>query len=576
MHKEIDTGLSEPLLFRRPAPPPQRFSNSYEGLKQSLHNMVDWRLMRKILNLSAQRIFSLDGSMEFWVISYLIGQFKDDQGESTDYQAAANLISTTTNFKMCFILFPLMSYFTLGGPLLGKKRVPSDEEIKTRRLSHEDIFKAAEAANAAKLQYPRLARNTLLVGAPFTAVVTSSVFFSNQLWKLLGVNANVIDLIQQFQIPLSIISPLIGVRFICDAILFMENKSFIVMSTSMSCWLLFGVFTSYFLGMGGIGAVKFPAMKIGGVFLGFFGQIVISCLIVMGVIKKSADFKDFHFLKDFFKWTREDGKQVREIVPVALANWFAIVAELTAQLAINVMAANCGSPQAAAQNFVQQIVFFFLLWTYALAQVGQQLVGIELGAGNKTSAGRNAKYTLGLSLLPAPIYLLFALKPRFLTNLTTSVDASVLQYTDSLIPYACITSTLYTFQYVMLEALRPTKKFYRALFLAISGLWSGVLAAHFLSKEQDILGIARGGLLGGGLAVTGVAYYFSKNFLMPPLEQSEVQEQEEYKLPKARVRDPHDSVSSNRYGCFSCFSRLYKRFFQTQDTDLTESTFDLQ
>ncbi len=557
--------LSLPFILTLPS------DDTVSNKNRKGYSLLDWKLIKKILSLSGQRIFSLDGSMEFWVISYLIGQFKDDQGDSTDYQAAASLISTITNFKICFILFPLMSFFTIGGPLLGKMN-PSDSEIKTNILIGDNPIAPPTEALEAKSQYNRLARNTLLVGAPFAFAATSTVLYSNQIWKLLGRSDRVIDLTQQFLQPLSLLTPVIVVRFVSEAILFMGDKSSTVMSVSMACWLLFGVFSSYFLGMGGIGKFTFPAMKIPGVFWGFCGQILISCLVLMAVVKKSANFRDFDFLKDFFKWTAIDAKQVREIIPVSLANWLAIVAELGAQLALNVMAANLGVTQLAAEDFVAEINFFFLLVTYSLGQVGQQLVGIALGAENKTEASRIAKYTLGLCLLPAPIYALFALKPRFITDLTLDVDADVLQYTDTLIPYACMTSMLYTLQYVMLETLRPTKKFYRALSLAIGGLWGGVLAAHFLSKKQDVIGIAKGSLLGGVLAAAGVSYDFSKNFLMSPQTQSypsaEFKAELEFKQPE---------LSSNRYGCFNRLRKLYKRVFQTQqETTLTESRYAVQ
>lgn len=562
MRMDRKADLSLPFILNLP-------DNRDLELKKNVAPLLDWKLSKKILNLTGQRFFSLDGSMAFWYFSYLIAQFKDDQGDSTDYQAAANLISTTTNFKICFILFPLMSFFTIGGPLLGKMKNHADRELKVNSYGDDDLFSEGEAIKA-RSEYSRLPRNTLLVGAPFVIGATSTVFFSNQLWKMLGRSDSVINLIQEFLMPLSLLAPVIVVRFLTEGILFLGEKSSTVVSIALTSWLVFGVFASYILGMGGIGNLTFPALKIPGVILGFIGQILISCLILMGVVKKSTQFKDFHFLKDFLKWTPIDAQQVREIIPIALANWFAIVAELTAQLATNIIAANLGVPQLAMEDFVAQINFLSLLWTYALGQVTQQLVGMELGADNKIEASRVAKYALGLSLLPAPLYVLLAFKPRFLTDLTSSVDADVLQYID-IIPYACLTSMLYTFQYVMLEALRPTKKFYRPLSLAIMGLWTGVIVGYCLSKDQDVFGIARGSLLGGGLAVAGVAYDFGKNFLMSPQTQTypaaEFKNELEFKQP----------VSTNRYGCFSHIRKLYKRLFQTQKTtDLTGNRFALQ
>lgn len=565
--------LSQSFLVQNQSNPALR---SFQRVRNFIYSILDWGLIAEIFKSSTQRIFCLDASMEFWVISYLIGQFKNEQGDSTDYQAAATLIANSTNFKICFTLFPLMSFFTLGSQLLGKINPPSHGKLK--RIETEDVIEDM------KYQYSRLPRNILLVGAPFALAAMSTAFFSNRFWPLLGKSSEVVDLIQQFLIPLSFTTPIISLRFITEAILFMGNKNSVVMRVSMTCWALFGVFTSYFLGMGGIGELSFPALKIPGVFLGFLGQMSISWLILMGVVKKSAAFKDFHFLKDFFKWTPEDARQVREIIPNSLAYWFATVSELTAQLGINVMAANLGVPQLAAQNFVAEINFFFLLWTYALAQVGQQLVGNAIGADDRNEAGKIAKYTLGMSFLPAPFYLLFALKPTLLTSLTLSIDNDVLQYTDTLIPYACISSIIYTFQYVMLEALRPTKKYFRPLSFAILGLWSGVLVSYYLSKEQDIYGIARGSLLGSGLAMAGVGRYFVQQFLMEPRDESYPPAEEvEPESRSESVTDyidnpapPQARASSNHHGCFGCLNRLYNRLFASKKPDLTESRADLQ
>ena len=393
-----------------------------QRLKDFIKALADWKLLKDMLWLTLQRMACFDYSFELLVLSYVIAQVQNEQGDSTDSQAAANLIIYFLNFGVAFTLYPLLPFIKIGSRLMGEaSQAAATSDCATK-------FKAQR-------KYSRLVRNSVLVGL-LPAVLSSALMFNaEEICNKLGQNPEVSRLLGQFTRPGSALLPIFMMRFLSDLLLFFNGKGHTVMWVTLGCWGLSGFGLSYVLTLG---KWSLPKMGIPGAFIGFLGQMIGSWLILNSVVKFSSSFEDYHFFRNLRRWTQDDRKQLREFIPLSLAYEATISSELLCQLATNLLVGRHPPNRAAAQNFWTLILFFSILFSQGLGQIANQMIGDSLGKKNIDLARRTAKYAVLLSVaLPAPVYIAFSLSPHLLMGLTQSVDPEVEEFGVPIIRLAC-------------------------------------------------------------------------------------------------------------------------------------------
>ncbi len=508
------------------------------------------KLPRDMLALTLQRMACFDYSFELLVLSYVIAQVQNEQGDTTDSQAAANLIIYFLNFGVAFALYPLLPFIKIGSRLMGE--VYQATEMKDYASKY-----------AAQRKYSRLVRTSLLVGIGPAALSSALMFNAEWVCGKLGQDPAVSRLLGQFTRPGSILLPIFMMRFLSDLLLFLNGKGHIVMGVTLGCWGLSGFGLSYVLTLG---KWSLPKMGIPGAFTGFLGQILGSWLILNSVVKFSPSFEDYSFLGGFCKWTKDDRKQIKEFIPLSAAYLATISTELLSQLATNLLVGRLPPSRSAAQNFWTWILFFSILFGQGLAQVGNQLVGDALGKKNLPLAQRTAKLAVMMAIaLPAPAYIAFSVDPHLLMGLMQStVNTEVQELGVPVIRAACVYSVLTTGQFVMIEILKQTDKYVRPVALSITGLWVGVGVSYLLSEAYgyDGIGVNYGAVVGAGLSLAATAGEFKRQFIDKPVVQTEASPDLETGFEEpSNARPVKLSLSSNRYGCWNSFSRIYNRLF---------------
>ena len=520
---------------------------------------IDLKLSRNMLALTLQRMACFDYSFELLVLSYVIAQVQNEQGDSTEYQATANLIIYTLNFGVAFTLYPLLPFIKIGSRLMG-------EAYKAAETGEYDVKYAAQR------KYARLVRNSVFIGITPAVVASALMFNAEWICNNLGQNPAVSRLLGQFARPGSALLPIFMMRFLSDLLLFLNGKGNIVMGVTLGCWGLSGFGLAYVLTLG---KWSLPKMGISGAFLGFLGQMLGSWLILNSVVKFSSSFEDYPFLQSFCQWTKDDRKQIKEFLPLSFAYWATICSELLSQLVTNLLVGRLpDSRSAAAQNFWTQIFFFGILFSQGLGQVGNQMIGNALGKKDFALAQRTAKYAVVLAVaLPAPVYIAVSLYPHLLMGLTQSVDPVVEERGVPVIRLACLTSVITIIQFVMVESLKQTDKYVRPVALSIAGLWAGVGISYLLSEVYgyDVIGVDYGALAGAGLSLIATAGEFKRQFIDKPAIQTEPSHSS-LNTELTGFEEPSNSrvvrtISSNPYGCWNSFSRLYNRFFGSREQE---------
>ncbi len=557
--KVVPLNLKTPLI--QPQPRTMR-----EQIKLLLDSFLsDLKLPRDMLALTLQRLACFDYSFELLVLSYVIAQVQDEQGNSTNSQAAANQIIYFLNFGAAFTLYPLLSFIKIGSRLMGE--VYQSTEIKDYASKY-----------AAQRKYSRLVRTSLIVGIGPAALSSALMFNAEWICNKLGQDPGVSRLLGQFTRPGSILLPVFMMRFLSDLLLFLNGKGHIVMGITLGCWGLSGFGLSYALTLG---KWSLPKMGIPGAFIGFFGQVMGSWLILNSVVKFSPSFEDYSFLRDFCKWTSDDRKQIKEFLPLSAAYEVTISTELLCQLLTNLLVGRLSPSRSAAQNFWTWILFFSILFNQGLAQVGNQLIGDALGKKNLPLAQRTAKLAVVMAVaLPAPAYITFTLYPHLLMGLMQStVDTEVWELGVPVIRMACLYSVLTTCQFVMIELLKQTDKYVRPVALSITGLWVGLGISYLLSKvyDLDIIGVDAGAIAGAGLSLIGTVGEFKRQFIDKPAVRTEPSRDPETGFEEpSNSRPVQPSLSSNRYGCWNSFSRIYNRLFGSRQELEPSSELTLQ
>jgi Na+-driven multidrug efflux pump len=551
----------EPLNLLMPLLPVE--TRTERKLLQRLRDFftIDRKLLKDMLLLTAQRMACFDYSFELLVLSYVIAQVQNEEGDSTDYQAAANLIIYFLNFGAAFTLYSLLPFIKIGSRLMGEAMQAANTQDLAKKL-------------IAQRKYARLVKNSVLVGAIPAALSSALMFNAEKICNQLGQNPEVSRLLGQFTRPVSALFPIFIMRFLSDLLLFFNGKGSTVMWVTLGCWGLSGFGLSYILTLG---KWSLPKMGVTGAFIGFLGQMLGSWLILNSVVKFNPSFEDYHFLRNLRRWTKDDRKQIREFIPLSLAYMATISSELLCQLATNLLVGKYPPNRAAAQNFWTLILFFSILFSQGLGQVANQMIGDFLGKNNIDLAQRAARYAVLLSVaLPAPIYLTISLSPHLLMGLTQSVDPEVEELGGPIIRLACAVSMMVSIQFVAIESLKQTDKYVRPVVLSIAGLWAGFGISYLLSEsyDYDALGVDYGAAAGAAIAMIVTLWEFKGQFIDKPAIQTgplsltltpDMEKASFEEPPSPRSAQPR--LSSNRYGCWNCFSRIYDRLFGSRQPE---------
>lgn len=512
----------------------------------TLPSRVDWPLIKSILTETGNRIICFDYSAGIIVLLYAIGQLKDDQGDNTHYKAAAPLIIYSFNLGVTMTLYPVLSFITPGSRFLGEMASASNE------------LKQAGIKN-----YSRLPKNTFLAATPFMVASMAALYYADQFWEALGEDSDVTHLVAQFSRPSTLLIPVFLGRMIDDLVLYFRGKAKLVATISMSS-LFVGLLLADTLTFNFFGQFSGPDLSILGLFLGVALQMLSSGFVMSTYIAKSAEFKDFDFRRGCFKWLPEDSKQMKELMPLALAYGSTLIAESSVQLVNSRLAGSLGVDQLAAWNYVAEVNFLGALWSHAIAQVAQQNVGIPLSSGDRALAKKTAQHSLAASMLfPLPnlFFLALMVYPRLLTMMDISAPSpEVQEYSETLIRCAAGIAWLNIGQFTMQESLKPTSDYQRPVYLSIGSLWIGAGASYFLSKVLGVYGVIAGSGVGTGLAFASVLPYFEKHF--GSFVRSEAS-------PAAALPEHQEARASSSW--FSCFSRVRNRWQRGDDVEINST-----
>ncbi len=508
----------------------------YEKLEslEEKSNAIDWALVKEILINTGNRIICFDYSFVVIVLLYAIGQLKDDQGDNTNSKAASPLIIYAFNLAVTLSIYPALSLLTAGSRFLG--------EIG----SENDAIRADGIR-----KYSRLPRNTFLVSLPFTLMASSSMAYADKFWHALGEEQAVTDLVRQFTLPGSLLMPVFLFRFLNEIPLYLQNKGSVVAITNLSS-LAIGLILCETLSFNFFGQLSGPSLGIFGLLLGVCAQILLSWLTLNGYIFKSREFEKFKFRQNIFSWFPEDTKQILELFPLAFAYACTAIAELSTQIFNSRLAGSLGTDQLAAWDYVALVAFTQMLWSHAISQVMQQMIGKNLSENKIVATNKIAKYGLVTSLVfpfPNLIFLILGIYPDCLIKMdTTQSNSNVQAYARTLIRVASASSWLANGVFTMVESLKPTKNYQKPVYWTIGSLWLGALTSYFLSQKMDIYGVIVGNLTGVIVGGIGVLHSWRKNFY------TSAQQPE----PVLRINSDDSLKSRDNY---SCFSRLKQRFF---------------
>jgi Na+-driven multidrug efflux pump len=522
-----------------------------------------WQLSKELTIEMLYRLLCFDYSFELLALNLIMPKVKDETGDSTRYQAASALIIYFLNFAVAFTFYPLIPFGAIGSGYM--KEIMFSTQPEQAHLKIANIRK-----------FSRLVRTSLIIGALPAALSSLFLFYAEPICLLLKQDREVSRLVSQFTKPTLALMPILMMRFLCDLMMMLGGKSHILSKVTLACWILSGCGLATLLTLD---YSFLPRLGIPGAFLGFAGQIAGSWLILNSFIKLSPDFENYQFLRNIFQRSRDDNEQLCTFLPMAVAYELTISSELMSQFMTTIIVGGLGSNQLAAQDIWTQIAFFSLIFNHGLGMLAQQKVGMVVGerwdnVDNIAKAQRIVKYTLGLATAYSmPIYILVSVYPRLMTDLIYNVNDEVRAYAENLIPLACLTSLVTTIQFIMIETLKQGKNYWPSVLMSNLGLWAGVGISYFLSEytELDVYGVAYGALAGAGLSLAGVFPEFFRLYLKEPqviLDRPTPTNPgigdgtTASLLPiSSSDGDRPTPVSSNNYGCFGCFSRLYNRLF---------------
>lgn len=448
---------------------------------------IDWSLIKIMYIQILLRMAMFDGSMRLVEMPTSMGEMADDNGDSTNYKAAAALAINTLNVAMVVGVYPLLSFIQVGAGIM--------QEMATNQA-------------AAQRKYARLPRNLALISILPVSAATAILYFGDDFWRWTGKEPDVTRLAGQFLKPCAVLPVIFFGRFMSDLELLFQGKGNFVMWVTLAS-MAFGIGVSEVLGFGWLSA---PELDMEGTAIGFITQMALSWVILNGYILFSPLFQDYPFRRHLLRWTGDDSEQMKALIPLALTYLFTILSEIGAQAVTTGLPED--SDQVAALNYVAIISLAAFLWSHAVGQISQQLIKAEYMAKNFAKVRQLIKYSLAISLTPAPLYVLIG----YFANLLYNASPEVENYADTLIPYEFIIALLYAPTFVNLENLKATDSYIKPVAKSMAGLWLGVGVSYYLEKSQGVTGVIRGNLVGVGTALLLSLHSVKKEFWDKPAE----------------------------------------------------------
>lgn len=446
------------------------------------------RTVLKMLGLALPMAMSYTFSWSILAIGIMAGHMSGDKKENLD---ASTLAMSYTDTLAACSLASLYAISLYASQLRG--------DLESIFTSNNESEKAKKIREISRVVKSGLVMGTMTLPIPFLLLFFSKFFLAD----VFGQDEDVAQLAQEYLRPYAFgMVALLGQAGL-EQVLFTFEKQNAAMIMALACFAL-GVGVADVLAFGHL---SFPELGFAGIATGFTVEAWLTFLTFGLYVAHAPTFKDFDFFKHF-KFTREDLKQLKELLKIGLPITVTTINEILASFVMTLLAGLLGTDELAAQNFSALLLFFTLLPDLAFGQAAGQEVSRELGEKNYKNANRTAIYSLVASMsIIFPVCLAVFIEPRIFVNLMASdVPENVLAMTDILLPITAAGVLSDTVRYNFLQVLRALDCHKMPTLLSSGSVWLGVLLAYLLGFQTDlgITGVTMGyalGLASGALSL---------------------------------------------------------------------------
>jgi Na+-driven multidrug efflux pump len=493
------------------------------------------------------------------IASYLVTRLQNNQGTNTEYRAGGALLLSITDLAVVGTVYgPGITTFFSANNIY--KQIM---EAKTNSQPTSELNK----------KMSRLVKIGFVLGIPFAATAISFMCLGQLFLPLLGQNQDVIELIQP---SLYISSGAILIylsRFLLEQMHLAGGKKEFVMRMSMLSLLLFGIALPCLLAFGW---GPLPNLALNGIFIGIFCENLATTVCSLLGLQYFKEFKDFHFLRSFLSWDKEDTEALRSVAKMAGFLTGTAFIEWAMNVVRTLFAGWLGSDEQAAQNEQQLLIFGLFLIAQACASV------VFL----KTN---HAKYILAtggsLTALAAGTGLAINFSP-LQRILNSNASDHVIDLGHRLMPYTAAYGFLYSLAIIIRNSLLaktggwPAIKFNASL--VIGAITSLILSQY---TQFGVEGISAGAIAGIVLGLLAMIKPYWQAFYSPQIEEikeeksapphAEIEEiKEEASKPASGGEnasqpndDDDDDEDTPRLSSFwgSCLNRVVRRFWPEQN-----------